>query len=92
MRMSKNKRNKLLILGSVIMLVIILVTAGSYAVISRNIAGNKNYSISIGNLDFSIDNELNAISLGSAYPTSDNEGMKLTPSSNIVDSFSQKFI
>jgi len=79
MRMSKKKRNKILLLGSVFLLVVILVAAGSYAVISRNIKGDKNYSISIGNLDFSINNELNAISLGSAYPTSDNQGMKLTP-------------
>ena len=79
MRMSKSKKNKILLLGSVFLLLVILVTAGSYAVISRNIKGDKNYSISIGNLDFSINNELNAISLGSAYPTSDNEGMGLTP-------------
>ena len=79
MRISKRKRNKILLLGSVFLLVVILVAAGSYAVISRNIKGDKNYSISIGNLDFSINNELNAISLGSAYPTSDNQGMKLTP-------------
>ena len=71
----KNK-SKYIVLAA---LMLISIFSVSYAVFNIQLKGEKKYSLTIGTLDFSIDNEENSIRLMNAYPMSDTEGQALRP-------------
>jgi len=60
-------------------LFLLAILSTSYAVLSVKLVGERKYSLTIGTLDFKLDNEKNAIRLMNAYPMSDEEGQALTP-------------
>jgi len=60
-------------------LFLLAILSTSYAVLSVKLVGERKYSLTIGTLDFKLDNEKNAIRLMNAYPMSDEEGQGLTP-------------
>ena len=72
-------KKKVISIGIIALFLVIVLAGGSYAVISRTLAADKNYVVNVGDLDVVIDNESDSISLGSAYPTTDTDGKKLTP-------------
>ena len=71
----KNKSKYLILLIQML----VSVVSVSYAAFTVQLKGEKKYSLTIGTLDFSIDNEQNSIRLMNAYPMSDVEGQALRP-------------
>ena len=74
-----DKKKKLLIFSGLLVVCLTLIGSFSYAVMTKSLSGERKYSLNIGELNFTIDNEANAISLGSMYPTTDAKGKALTP-------------
>ena len=72
-------KKKVISISVIALFLIIVLAGGSYAVITRTLAADKNYVINVGDLDVVINNESDSVSLGNAYPTTDTDGKKLTP-------------
>jgi len=75
----QNKKIKKKYIVLIILLLMLSIFSVSYAVLSVKLVGERKYSLTIGTLDFKLDNEQNAIRLMNAYPMSDTEGQALTP-------------
>ena len=72
-------KSKYLVLLILMLISVVSVISASYAVFTVQLKGDKKYSLTVGTLDFSIDNEQNSIRLMNAYPMSDTEGKSLRP-------------
>lgn len=72
------RKNKVMFVVSVF-LILIAVFSASYAIFKVQVSGTKNFRITVGSLDFEIQNEKNAIRLSNAYPMTDATGQTLTP-------------
>ncbi len=67
------------ILIGVGIIMFVAVIATSYALFQVTLSGKKNYRLSVGTLDFELEQEENAIRLNNAYPMTDEEGKTLNP-------------
>lgn len=70
-----NKNKKLIIC---LLLALIIMIGGTYAILSVTKVGENKNTITVGDLSLTIENETNQISLNNAYPMTDEEGENTT--------------
>jgi len=73
----KNKKIRMAILSIIALAIVTITVTYAYWLVTKNQKGNN--QIYAGCLDFSITGEKNNIHLEEQFPTSDEDGMKLTP-------------
>ncbi len=56
-----------------------IITSFSYALLTKDVVGERHYSMQFGKFDLSMQGEENSIQLMNAYPMTDEEGKALTP-------------
>lgn len=78
-RNGKRFKKNIVSLAFVYIVVLTSVLSMSYALYTADLTPESNYTMTVGNLDFKIENESNSITLMNAYPMTDEEGKNLTP-------------
>ncbi len=76
----KSNQKSVAYLGVITMLTLFtIITSFSYALLTKDVVGERHYSMQFGKFDLSMQGEENSIQLMNAYPMTDEEGKALTP-------------
>ncbi len=74
----KDKKKGIIFFGILSIALVALFTT-SYALFQKTVSGTKNFKLSVGTLDFELEQEKNSIRLNNAFPMSDSYGKTLNP-------------
>lgn len=73
------RKSKIIAVTLTFLALVVVFIGSSYALLVKSVTGTKNYTMTVGELNFEIQNETGNISLSNAYPMTDYQGQNLDP-------------